>query len=192
MGLDISVYRPKANSEPIDKLDPDDFWIVEDNPELISKFQHLCFEKELEFYDFEKAMKDKGYDVKDFYNGGMEFGPKAIFDLIHREEGYKVVIVDPPMIKIKKTGFICEEVGYQRKGANKRFYEDGMWDSPCVTDLNTLNEHWGKYFSYQTPESKGGWGSGVEYTLEDSEMRSRFKENIIDKFVEGETFVIYH
>jgi hypothetical protein len=85
----------------------------------------------------------------------------------------------------------CEEVGYQRKGANQQFYEDGMWGSEPVFDMATLLEHWEKYFSAPTPESKGGWGSGTEYDLEADEMRKRFKENIIDKFVEGETFVYY-
>lgn len=87
---------------------------------------------------------------------------------------------------------MCEEVGYQRKGANDRFYEDGMWDSPCVLDAKTLNEHWEKYFSFKTPDSVGGFGSCVELDFEDEEMKRRFKENIIDKFIEGETFVIYH
>lgn len=191
MGLDISVYRPKKLTGSPDSVDTEDFWIIEDDTEL-SIFKDFFFEKEIEFYDFEEPMKNMGYDLKDFYNGGMEFGPDATFDLVHREEGFKITLVNPPTIKIKKTGFIYEEVGYQRKGANKKFYEDGMWDSPCITDSKTLNEHWEKYFSYQTPDSKGGWGSVVEYSLEDEEMRRGFKENIIDKFVEGETFVIYH
>jgi hypothetical protein len=185
MGLDISVYRPKKVEEKIENIDPDDFWIIEDNPELIPIFNSLCLEMEMEFYDFEKSMKDMGYALEDFYEAGMEIGPKAIFYFVHSEEGYEVVIVNPPIIKVKKMGFVLEEVGYQRKGANKKFYEDGIWDSPCVTDLNTLNEHWEKYFSHKTPDSPGGWGSGVEFSLEDDEMRSRFKENIIDKFVEG-------
>jgi hypothetical protein len=85
-----------------------------------------------------------------------------------------------------------DEVGYQRKGANTQFYADDMWDSPCILTSEVLLSHWKKYFSYKTPESKGGWGSGVEFTLEDYEMKYRFKENIIDNFIEGETFVIYH
>jgi len=48
------------------------------------------------------------------------------------------------------------------------------------------------YYANQTPESKGGWGSGVEYEQDDETMRKNFKKNIIDKFIEGETFVIYH
>lgn len=44
-----------------------------------------------------------------------------------------------------------------------------MWNSKCVVDKKTLEEHFEKYF-----------------------LDSDFKELIIDKFVEGETFVIYH
>jgi hypothetical protein len=115
-------------------------------------------------------------------NSAMDFSEKLV----------KIIIIDPPTENKIETCIGFEEVGYQRKGANKKFYEDGMWDSPCVVDSKTLNEHWEKYFSNQTPESKGGWGSGVEYNKEDTEMREDFKRNIIDKFVEGETFVIYH
>ena len=46
-----------------------------------------------------------------------------------------------------------------------------MWDSRCVTSIDELKEHYEKYFK---------------------ESGEHFKTDIIDKFVEGETFVIYH
>lgn len=104
----------------------------------------------------------------------------------------EVKLINPPKYKQMDLVIAVKEVGYQRKGANKQFYEDGMWDSKCITNLSVLKEHHEKYFSKSTPESKGGWGSGVEFDLADEEMKKRFQENIVDKFVEGETFVIYH
>lgn len=121
---------------------------------------------------------------------------KYQFDLVDAwefcRESIHVSIKNPPTFKRAEKCLALEEVGYQRKGANSQFYEDGMWGSKCITDLNVLKEHWEKYFSKPTPESKGGFGSGVEYDLTAKEMREGFKKNIIDNFVEGETFIIYH
>ncbi len=107
------------------------------------------------------------------------------------ERKVNVIIRNPKTISKVDMCLDCEEVGYQRKGANQQFYEDGMWSSEPVCDKATLVEHWEKYFSAPTPDSKGGWGSGTEYGLEADEMRKRFKENIVDKFIEGEMFVYY-
>jgi len=143
---------------------------------------------------FASVMKKFGYRprYKYFASGNMTTYYNLNSARSFAEKWVKITIVDPPAIDEIETCIGFEEVGYQRKGANKKFYEDDMWDSPCVVDSKTLNEHWEKYFSKQTPESKGGWGSGVEYDKEDNEMREDFKRNIIDKFIEGETFVIYH
>lgn len=108
------------------------------------------------------------------------------------KDGEKLEIKNPSTLKQKDFCIAVDEVGYQRKGANKQFYADGMWSSPCVLKKEILLEHWEKYFSHSTPESPGGWGSSVEYTQEDEIMKNNFKTNIIDKFIEGETFVIYH
>lgn len=100
-------------------------------------------------------------------------------------------IINPEIYEKEDLCIAYQEVGWQRKGANKQFYEDEMWQPPYVTDLKTLMEHHKKYFSFQTPDSKGGWGDGVEYTLDDSEMSERFQKNIIGNFIEGKTFVVY-
>lgn len=84
------------------------------------------------------------------------------------------------------------EIGYQRKGANSLFYEEGMWGSHPIFDLETLKKHHERYFSYKTPKSKGGWGSFTEIDISDSEMKQEFYDNIVSNFIEGETFVVYH
>jgi hypothetical protein len=66
-----------------------------------------------------------------------------------------------------------KKIGYQRKGANKLFYCDGIWDSVPIVDKKTLEFHWKKYFS------------------KDDENKTAFKKNILNHFVEGECFVVY-
>jgi hypothetical protein len=144
--------------------------------------------------DFKELLIQNGWVEKyKFYVSGQK---KYQYNLVKAwqfcRKAISVSIKNPPLFSKTEKCIAIEEVGYQRKGANSQFYEDGMWSSKCVTDLKTLKEHWKKYFSEQSPDSKGGFGSGVEYKLENEEMKKRFKENIIDKFVEGETFVIYH
>ena len=72
------------------------------------------------------------------------------------------------------------EVGYQRKGANARFYEDGKWDdNTIVSTKKMLIEDWKKCFS-DPKDPYYGKESAIE-----------FKTNIIDNFEEGKTFVWY-
>ena len=72
------------------------------------------------------------------------------------------------------------KIGYMRKGANDRFYADGVWDSDAlVFSKEVLKEHMEKYFD----EKEERYGNAKAY----------FKENIYDKFKDGEGFyVIYH
>jgi hypothetical protein len=190
MGLDITVYKPiKLKGDAFQETE--DFFNIEENPELESIFPDFIFEKENEYYDLESELKEQGYDPGDLSWRGTSFNDAVIYTFSDKDGNEVEIKVTKTIKKIDKC-IAVEEVGYQRKGANKKFYEDGMWDSPCTVDSETLDNHWKNYFSKQTPESKGGWGSGVEYVQDDEEMKRNFKENIIDKFVEGETFVIYH
>jgi hypothetical protein len=189
MGLDISVYKV-LNPTSIDPQDDDlDFYVLSENPEL-SVFKDKLFERENKYYDLGGDLKKLGKDPNKVETLGVEYGNDVTY--FFREDDIDFQIKNPSTIKKKEFCLAVDEVGYQRKGANKQFYQDGMWSSPCVVKKDTLLEHWEKYFSYQTPDSEGGFGSGVEYNQEDEEMKNNFKENIIDKFVEGETFVIYH
>ncbi len=73
-----------------------------------------------------------------------------------------------------------KEVGYQRKGANNQFYKDGKWDdNTIVSTKKMLLEDWKKYFSDKNDSYYG------------KDAKQHFKENIIDKFIPGKTFVAY-
>jgi hypothetical protein len=72
------------------------------------------------------------------------------------------------------------EVGYQRKGANAQFYNDGKWDdNTIVSTKEMLLEDWKKYFSDPDDAYYG------------KDAKEHFKTCIIDNFVEGKTFVWY-
>lgn len=193
MGLDICVYRP----QPLNGIDPEDFqenygsiFVLEENPEL-EIFASMAFDKENEYYDLEAAAKALGYELDQLKTCYWSHDKDGLTVKCENQNDEEVMIINPPTVKKIERCIACGEVGYQRKGANSQFYEDEIWSSSCVISQSILFEHWNKYFSEKTPESKGGFGFGVEYDLEDDEMRKRFKTNIIDKFVENETFVIY-
>lgn len=71
------------------------------------------------------------------------------------------------------------EYGYMRKGANAKFYEDGMWGSQIVCSKEILKEHMEKYFD---KKSDGRYASPY----------NEFKSEIYDKFEDGKgMFVVY-
>ena len=183
MGLDISVYK-------VSEKETDTFFVLSENPEL-ETFKEKAQIKENEYFNLELAAKKAGHNLEDLTWEQTSYGEEPVF-YFRTKTNKKVELKNPPTLKRKELVLYAEEVGYQRKGANKKFYEDGMWDSACVTNLSVLKEHHKKYFSSNTPESKGGWGSGVEFELSDEEMKKRFQENIINKFEKGKTFVVYH
>lgn len=208
---------PKKFGENI----PDGYniYVIDESPELV-KFKRLSFNMKNEYYDLEKGFKQKGLNFKEWGNywrstgsrfkdpqlqkdwekradgsfDGKDFNASdMVMVYTFEKNGKRLEIVDPPKLSKTEKCILVKEVGYQRKGANKKFYEDEMWDSTkCVVNKKTLTQHWKKYFSHQTPDSKGGFGSGVEHDVTNAEMKRDFKKNIMDKFIEGKTFVIYH
>lgn len=187
MGLDVSVYRVigKGEYKPCD-----DYVSLAEHPEL-EGFRHLAFTKVETELDVVRAFAKKGISVEEIEMTECDLKGNVHVVTATLKDG-RVVTVFPKVSKKRMLVIGCREVGYQRKGANTQFYEDGMWDSPCVVSHEVLLEHWKKYFSKATPDSAGGWGSCVEFSLGDKERKEYFKKNIIDVFVEGEMFVQYH
>lgn len=212
MGLSIYVYKPvKKTNSLIKNLS---YSILEKDSPLFM-FKEFLFKKKIEYLNIEKTFEKGGLKIED-YNLCMQSGTEKSIktddflslidgntvsmhgkenciviigveeDILyegeisncylefHNETDGKRLIIINPLIDNKMESCICEEeLGYQSKGANKQFYEDNIWDSDEIVDLKTLTSHWKKYFS------------------DTKEMKNNFKQNIIDKFVEGETFVIY-
>lgn len=201
MGLDVIVFKvvmPKDTLDTVEKVSAFEeengcsFHTVENCPDIIgSKFE---VEAPIEYIDFDPLFKKLGLNEDDYsciasYCGcgrdRFEFLPDSISTESDRKtiEENTIVFeeeVYPTKIVMEKGFFVGKEVGYQRKGANKRFYDDGKWDNNTVViDRETLLDDWEKYFS---DEDDAYYGKNA---------KQHFKENIIDKFVDGETIVCY-
>lgn len=185
----------------------------ENDIQLAEFFKDFVFDSEGEVYDIERILTERGYKFDDIDSINSEYPYRD--DTFHKgsfqffmNDGMTLTFDDVPTIWIPFRGILYKEVGYQRKGANRAFYADNMWSEKPVFKKDEIFEHWDKYFSGEGNINHGGnlqvdkngnlsiekdvpFGFGVEYDLSSEENRKNFKENIIDKFVEGETFVIY-
>ena len=126
--------------------------------------------------NFVKICEDNGWKRKyKFYASGNK---KTYWTLVNIwkfcEKKISVKLINPSTIRKMDDCINYMEVGYQRKGANKLFYEDRRLDNIwCITTKDELIDHWEKYFS------------------ETEQLKKDFKESIIDRFIENETFVTY-
>ena len=189
------------------------YHLEDETPEFMEMFKDFIFESEEEIYDTDRLMEESGYTWDDVETQNQDYPYRddtfypGCFQFIMKD-GTTLTWDNVRTIWIPFKGILCKEVGYQRKGANKAFYGENMWGPPAVITISTLRSHWDKYFSGEGNINKEGglqissegnltveegvpWGFGVEYDLDADENRKRFKENIIDHFVEGETFLIY-
>lgn len=159
----------------------------------------------IEFTDFEASFKALGLNYDD-YEWFMQCGPKYGFvkkgcqpDMPDDEEepGVRLaqaldkdkprgntIYLEGDQVKTKmetvQVFVYGREVGYQRKGANAQFYEDGKWDdNTIVSTEEMLLEDWKKYFSDPDDPYYG------------EKAREAFHYNIIKHFREGKTFVWY-
>lgn len=202
MGLDIYVCKPiQATNELIIAEASEDLpdnlqgYSIHTHP-LLNRWKQFSFKKSIEYINFEESFQQLG---KNFYDYEWTMSDeKGIHFQLKTNKSKLVICWDKAITFLQEEDIlIVEEVGWQRKGANSLFYEKNektgisMWDSEPVITKDLLLNHWEKYFSYRTPDSPGGFGSGVEFNQADSEMKQNFKENIIDKFIEGDNFVIY-
>lgn len=143
----------------------------------------------IELDDWEATFTKLGLNFKDY--AWVETGLNTV-SFVHVNDGapdyeapestYLVIKSEDILKKVEEHDVIIigEEVGYQRKGANKQFYDDGKWDvDTWVFTKEELIEHWNKYFSDPNDAYYG------------KRARKEFKKNIIDHFEEGKTFVMY-
>lgn len=184
MGLDISVLRMVSDKDEAKRLIKDHKYITIDKDDTwAERFKDRIIQIRERHWNFEKSLQNAGYNPDEYECIGgscesVEFVKKSDIEKWNTGEyGTSLLITLPikDMVKVRKRVNViaCDEIGYQRKGANARFYEDDMWDSPPVTTRKELLRHWRKYFC---PMDK---------------CRGSFKTNIVDKFIEGECIVRY-
>ena len=153
--------------------------------------------------DWETIFKEAGLDEKDYEWYGCEFldeegtceysfaksaavGDKETadaYDNLKDTDYFKYVATknSPRKTEKRKIIFYYKKYDcYMRKGANKQFYVDGMWEeNNLVFSKAVLEKHRDLYFSHDT----------THYSS-DEETRAHFQK-FIDNFVDGKTFVGY-
>ena len=214
MGLDITVYKIVRKKDAVDKYDyfslVDDNGNYENKfPEWTKKFE--CTRTE-NWYDYDKFKELTGIDINNLecimqeYNGknsymeviDKEFAktePKYVRDGDNTEwenwmderdkKAFKIYFKDIPTYKKKIKILYKNEVGYQRKGLNSKFYED--YDAGkigyYVWDKKELERYMNDYCDDDHPS---------EYDRHYiCTPKVDFKENIIDNFTEGECCVTF-
>lgn len=214
MGLDIMVYRirktaPKNKEKEYFRLIDDDGNYKNEFPEWTKGFEKTKTET---WFDWEKYKEKTGIDVNKLivweeYLGGLENGyikfypeelakeepqtgatDEEVEKWLDKVEANFVTVMykDIPTKKVKIKILYREEIGYQRKGLNDKFYEEHK-------------DAYGDYIAWTKKE--------LEHVLEvgcDEDHQSEydrhyictpkadFKENIIDPFVEGECCVWFN
>ena len=217
MGLDICLIKPCLPEEADASDWKDNGFKTTRNPKIVRNFPQFIIKEEDEEYDY-AALGHPEYENDDYWETHGWYmtddkmyvmdspkhsgsGPESCWDYIKKnleKDGIEVLNIinleDIPTKKVIYDAIPYKEVGYQRKGANQKFYEDGKWEDPdkCVVTKEELEHDIKEYFSSETPDSEGGWGSFTEYhDLSDDERYQRFIENIGSKFIEGENAVMY-
>ncbi len=200
MGLDITVYKiTKEEQKYYFKLCNDDLEYVNSFPEWTKKLEST---KSIEFYDWEKYKEQTGIDVEQYIFLGSECGPNGSFmelwpmsagpvprasdykigedeydwdsyDLLMNTYKIKINLDEVPILKKDCQVLYKEEVGYQRRGLNGKFYKD--YDDEKIG-----------YFVWTKAELER---YKEDYCEED--MKEYFQKNIIDNFVEGECCVTF-
>ena len=214
MGLDIMVYKirktaPKNKSKEYFRLIDNDGHYKNDFPKWTKAFEKTKTET---WFDFAKYKEQTGIDTDQLYvweeyyggldNGYIMFYPKEIGDeepdkdapqdevdkWIDKVEAnlIKVMVKDVPTKKVKIKVLYREEIGYQRKGLNAKFYEEHK--DAC-----------GDYIAWTKEELEHVLDVGCDEDHKSDYDRhyictpkADFKENIIDPFVEGECCVWFN
>jgi len=199
MGLDICVRRLTKQN----KKDTDYFSLADDNgnynnqnfPEWTKPFEK---KKMATFYDWDAYQEKTGIEVWNMVYDGqyvcengafMEVHPQGVelpkwtedyeggWDKYIQDVAAVKVVIDlatVPTVKKYIKVIYFDEVGYQRRGLNEKFYKDSQEGKIgyFVWTLAELERYKDEYCTTQ-------------------EDKDRFQSNIIDEFVEGQDCVIF-
>ena len=208
MGLDIYVRKiikkPKCKDDYFKMLDDDLNYSDRGFPAWTKSFERTKTET---FYDWALYKQQTGLDLDNYVWDGEAYTEEGNFMFVYPKDAeipeltddnydewkkkYDEVVVrinldEVPTYEKKVKILYYEEVGYQRKGLNAKFYEDcenGRFDGDGVVWTRAelervMDEYCGKPYIYFYPN---GRSSGITvYPKED------FKKNILDVFIEGE------
>lgn len=196
MGLDIYVQR--IVKTPTDK----DYYIrlIDDEGNYENKFPSWTkeFEQSIteHWYDWDKYKTQTGIYLNQYDWGGEEYSDRGNFMQIYpkgeEQTNKNTIEIDldkvPTYDKTIKVLYY-DEVGYQRKGLNDKFYEDYrngkigyyVWSKAELERYK--QDYCNKPYEYTYPN--GEKSGNMCYPKED------FQKNILNKFIEGEDVVAF-
>lgn len=162
MGLDITVHKfTSEKTERFITLSNRDSW--ENTP-----VKHLITKKTQRYFDLEKILKKKGYSPEECHCYVMSCDGWG-FDVIKTGERIFITYEEALSTAYDYEDDILyyEEIGYQRKGLNDKFYED--YRNGKIS-----------YWVWTKAELERYLQEYVE-----PDMKEHFQEYIINPFVEG-------
>lgn len=194
MGLDISVCKICKKKEA--KVEYHYFRMIDDDGNYKNDFpawtNAFLDEVTEEWYDWEKFKEESGIDVYSMEWYGEEYSERGCFMTLKYKDSDKTIEIDlekvPKKNKTIKVLFY-NEVGYQRKGLNGKFYDDyeegkiGYF----VWNLKELKRYKKDYCDRQ---HRYIYPNG-EKSNDIVTPKKDFQHNIIDTFVEGECVVTF-
>lgn len=166
MGLDIYGCKSVRKSGARKK---DDFYQIEDkNIDFLLPLIDRIEEKEFEYFDVKKIFGDK-CEIEGYY---LTKG-KSYFLVNGKEYTFTDKEIDelPMLIEKEKVLYFEDEFFYQRRGMNEKFYED--YEKGILSAFIATKEMVDSLLQYCINE----------------EDRIHMKNNLCNKFVEGEDFV---
>ena len=205
MGLDITVYKIiKSSSKELKnnrkinlfRLVDKDFNYKNPFPEWTKKFE---IEYTQTYYDWDKYQEESGINLDDYTWLGKSYSKDGNFMLIvhkdyHNLEYYErekhVILIDMNKLPTKDRVIKVlpnEEVGYQRKGLNSKFYDD--YQNGKIGYFVWTKAELERYKEEYCDDS-------YEYTYSNGEKetvgpKEDFQNNIINNFTEGEDCVTF-
>lgn len=206
MGLDISVYKIKKKTpEEVNDGNERFFRLTNDNAEYHNPHPEWTKEFEVDYvqsyYDWEKFKEETGIDVNEYNWAGECYDEKGCFMYLNPKdmdkddqdyEGLGKIKIDLEKVPLKEKSIKVlpiEEVGYQRKGLNGKFYDD--YESGKIgyfvwtkAELERYKEEYcDEPYEYVYPNGEKS-GNMVYPKLD-------FQRHIIDHFTEGEDCVTF-
>lgn len=178
MGLDITVHKFIKPEDVQEKDKKSVLYVTTDFPEFTKEFQTT---RQIEKLDFDKYKEKTGIDLLKLIPGKCYIDQNKHWHFIYNGliEPLDVDMYYFPRKTITENVIYYKEVGYQRRGVNKQFYDDCnskivksmIWTKDELLDFMEKYCDDTKY--YDGPETK----------------REHFQKNIINNFKEGKCVV---
>lgn len=174
MGLTVSLRKPIFPTEENKVKYSDTMYVVSgtEGSNELSFFKDFLYKDIVKYTDYEKTFELLGLNVKDYKlitcNYNKEYSDySSEYKSIITDESLKINFSDFSEYSIEEDCLMSKEISWVSKG-NKR----ELWDDPDVNKAiitkEILQKHYDLYF-----------------------QNDNFKTEILDKFIEGEHFVVY-